>query len=121
MLGRCLPAPTDHQKQRGRSGRLLDKVYRSFPYHIRKAGVTPYSQVVVAAVETENNLDVKQFIARKEKHFISRLQCQMNISLAVRRLAGFLNVRQIGERAFTDLWILGGSLHFLLQVRIGTH
>ena len=38
----------------------------------------------------------------------------MNITEAVKRLAGFLNIRQLGERIFSDLvdtwWIIALSL-----------
>ena len=53
-------------------------------------------QIVVKAVETENNLDVKQVLS------------------TVKRSAGFLNLRQIGEKVFCDLvdswWIIALSL-----------
>ena len=50
----------------------------------------------------------------KKKLCVSILLFQKNISLAVRRLAGFLTVRRIGERAFTELvgtwWTIALSL-----------
>ena len=73
------------------------------------------------AVETDNNVDIRQ-VAHNIKEDINNPLVQKNITEAVKRLAGFLSIGQMGERVFSDLldtwWIialfLAGCALFLL-------
>ena len=61
------------------------------------------------AVETDNNVDIRQ-VAHNIKEDINNPLVQKNITEAVKRLAGFLSIGQMGERVFSDLlvtwWII---------------